>query len=32
VQLVEEFVELEDDGRNYGSKEEEEEGNSREVG
>jgi hypothetical protein len=32
VQPVEEFAELEDDRRNYGSEEEEEEGNSREVG
>jgi hypothetical protein len=32
VQPVEEFAELEDDRRNYRSKEEEEEGNSREVG
>jgi hypothetical protein len=32
VQPVEEFVELEDNGRNYRSKEEEEEGNGREVG
>jgi hypothetical protein len=32
VQPVEEFAELEDDRRNYGSKEEEEEGNGREVG
>jgi hypothetical protein len=32
VQPVEEFVELEDNRRNYRSKEEEEEGNGREVG
>jgi hypothetical protein len=32
VQLVEEFAELEDDGKNYGSEEEDEEGNGREVG
>jgi hypothetical protein len=29
---VDEFAEFEDDGRNYGSEEEEEEGNGREVG
>jgi hypothetical protein len=32
VQPVEEFAELEDDGKNYGSEEEDEEGNGREVG
>ena len=32
VQPVDEFAELEDDGKNYGSEEEEEEGNGREVG
>jgi hypothetical protein len=32
VQPADEFAESEDDGRNYGSGEEEEEGNGREVG
>jgi hypothetical protein len=32
VQPVDEFAELEDDRKNYGSEEEEEEGNGREVG
>jgi hypothetical protein len=32
VQPVDEFAELEDDGKNYRSEEEEEEGNGREVG
>jgi hypothetical protein len=32
VQPVEEFAELEDNRKNYGSEEEEEEGNGREVG
>jgi hypothetical protein len=32
VQPVDEFAELEDDGKNYGSEEEEEEGNGGEVG
>jgi hypothetical protein len=32
VQLVEEFVELEDDRKNYRSEEEEEEDNGRKVG
>jgi hypothetical protein len=32
VQLADEFAEFEDDRKDYGSEEEEEEGNSREAG